>query len=99
MKKEVQALIKRRRARMVPAILAGLAVIFLVAGLLLVVNFFTQGPGQSLLRTPTPMPSATLTQPLPTPTLAASLTPRFTLTPTVTSGPSPTPSPITYTVN
>jgi LysM repeat protein len=96
MKKEVQALIKHRRARFVPAILAGMAGLTLVAGLLLVINFFTRGPGQALLHTPTPTPTLTFTPAPP------SLTPSDTLTPappTSTPGPSLTPTPVTYTVN
>jgi hypothetical protein len=46
MKKEVQALINRRRARMVPAVLAGLAAVIVIIGVIAVVVFFTQGPGQ-----------------------------------------------------
>lgn len=96
MKKEVQALINRRRARMVPVILAGMAGLILVIGLLLVVNFFTRGPGQTILRTATPTPTLTFTPAPP------SLTPSDTLTPeppTPTPGPSLTPTPVTYTVN
>lgn len=99
MKKEVQALINRRRARAVPAILAGMAGLILVGGLLLVINFFTRGSGQALLRTPTPTPTLTPTPAPPTPTLAATLTPAVTDAPTVTPGPSPTPAPVTYIVN
>ena len=98
MKKEVQALINRPRARAVPAFLAGLAGLILLIGLLLVVNFFTRGPGQALLRTPTPTPTTTPTPAPPTPTLEATASPQFTDTPTFTPGPSPTPTPITYTV-
>lgn len=99
MKKEVQALINRRRARMVPAVLAGLAGVTLLGGLLLVVNFFTRGAGQELLRTPTPTTTLTSTPAPPTPTPQATDTPLFTDTPTHTPGPSPTPEPITYTVS
>ena len=96
MKKEVQALIKHRRARFVPAILAGMAGLILVAGLLLVVNFFTRGPGQALLHTPTPTPTLTFTPAPPTPLPTDTSTPA---PPTDTPGPSPTPTPVTYTVN
>jgi LysM repeat protein len=98
MKKEVQALIHRRRARFVPAALAGLAGLILLAFVLLVVNYFTSGPGRAVFRTSTPSPTITFTPAPPTPTLAASPTPQFSPTPTFTPGPSPTPMPITYTV-
>ncbi len=96
MKKEVQALINRRRARLVPAVFAGLAGLTLVSGLLLVINFFTRGPGQAILRSPTPSPTLTFTPapPTPLPSDTPTLAP-----PTNTPGPSPTPAPITYTVN
>lgn len=98
MKKSVQALIKRRRARIIPVILAALAGLVLLALVLMVFSFFTSGPGVALFQTATPTPSATLT---PTATLTPAPdtpTPLFTDTPTVTPGPSPTPTPITYTV-
>jgi LysM repeat protein len=98
MKKEVQALIHRRRARFVPAILAGLAGLILLAFVFLVVNYFTSGPGQALFQTATPSPTNTYTPAPHTPTPAASPTPQFSPTPTDTPGPSPTPMPITYTV-
>jgi LysM repeat protein len=96
MKKEVQALIHRRRARLVPAILAGMAGLILVGGLLLVINFFTRGPGQTILRTATPTPTLTFTPAPPTPTPTDTFTPA---PPTDTPGPSPTPTPVTVTVN
>lgn len=95
MKKEVQALLHRRRARMVPAILAGLAGLVLCALVVLLVSLFTGGPVAQLLRTATPTASIT---PTPTATNSDTPTPEFTSTPTVTPGPSPTPAPITYTV-
>jgi LysM repeat protein len=98
MKKSVQALIKRRRARLIPVVLAGLAGLILLAFVLLVFNFFSSGPGVALFRSPTPTPSATGT-PTSTETPApATPTPLASDTPTFTPGPSPTPSPITYTV-
>jgi len=98
MKREVQALINRRRARLAPFVFLGLVGLVCLAGILLVVNFFTSGPGQSLLRTPTPTPTSTFTPAPATPTLAPTDAPLFTDTPTFTPGPSPTPTPITYTV-
>ena len=98
MKKEVQALINRRRARAVPAILAGIAGLILIALVLLVVSTFMRGPGQTLIRTSTPTASLTPTRPAATATSAGTRTPVSTETPAATSGPSPTPTPITYTV-
>ncbi len=99
MKKEVQALINRRRARMVPAILAGLAAVIVIIGVIAVVVFFTQGPGQVILKgTPTPTATITSTPLPPTATLQASLTPTDTPLPTDTPGPSPTPTVLVYVV-
>ena len=98
MKKSVQALIKRRRARLVPVVLAILAGLVLLAFVVVVFNFFSSGPGAAILRSPTPTPTLTATA---TPTLTpvpASPTPQFTDTPTETPGPSPTPTPVAYIV-
>ncbi len=99
MKKEVQALINRRRARMVPAILAGLAAVIVILGAIAVVVFFTQGPGQVILKgTPTPTVTITPTPLPPTATLQATLTPTVTPSATDTPGPSPTPTVLVYVV-
>jgi len=99
MKKEVQALINRRRARMVPAILAGIATVIVVIGVAAVVVFFTRGPGQVLLKgTATPTATVTYTPLPPTATLKATLTPTLTPLPTDTPGPSPTPTTFIYVV-
>ena len=98
MKREVQALINRRRARAVPFVFIGLAGLVGVACLALVVNFFVSGPGQNILRTETPTPTATFTPVPPTNTALPTNTAQFTDTLTFTPGPSPTPAPITYTV-
>lgn len=99
MKKEVQALINRRRARMVPGILAGLAVVIVLIFLVLVVNFFVRGPGQIILRgTPTPTATLTHTPVPPTMTPLATDTPTLTPLPTATAGPSPTPTVFVYVV-
>ena len=95
MKKEVQALLKRRRQRRVPMVLASIAGVLLCAGLATVLYLLIAGPVQKLLPTATPTASSTFT-PLPpsdTPTETAS--PFVTLTSSVTLGP---PLPITYTV-
>ena len=99
MKREVQALINRRRARLAPFFFLGLVGLVCLAGVLIVINFFTNGAGQSLLRTATPTPTTTFTPAPFTPTPLATDTPSLTDTPTFTPGPSPTPTPITYTVN
>ena len=99
MKKEVQALINRRRARMVPAILAGMAGVIVLIGAVATVIFFTQGPGQVVLHgTPTPTASLTPTPLPPTATLEATPTPSDTPLPTATAGPSPTPTIFIYVV-
>jgi len=85
---------RRRRERMVPLILGGLAVVLLVVGLFLVVIWFTgeTPPILAALRSsPTPTHSATASPPPP------SLTP--TITPTPEPSQTPTPEgPRTYTV-
>ncbi|MBL8057346.1 MAG: LysM peptidoglycan-binding domain-containing protein [Anaerolineales bacterium] len=98
MKKSVQALIKRRRARLVPAVLAGLAGLVLFAFVFIVFNFFTSGPGAAILRSPTPTATATFTPSATPSAVPATPTPEFTATPTETPGPSPTPTPVTYVV-
>lgn len=98
MKKSVQALIKRRRARMVPVVLAALAGLVLVAFVVLVFNFFTTGAGAAILRSPTPTFTATLPPTATGTPVPATPTPQFTNTPTDTPGPSPTPTPVVYTV-
>jgi LysM repeat protein len=99
MKKEVQALINRRRARMVPAILAGTAGVIVIIGAIAVVVFFTQGPGQVILKgTPTPTVTITNTPLPPTATLPATPTLTDTPLPTETAGPSPTPTVFVYVV-
>ncbi len=99
MKKEVQALINRRRARMVPAILAGMAGVVVLVFVVAVALFFTQGPGQTILRgTPTPTVTQTHTPLPPTATLAATATLTNTPLPTDTPGPSPTPTVFVYVV-
>jgi len=85
---------RRRRERMVPLLLGGLAVVLTVVGLLLVVVWLTGDRGAVLpafFSTDTPLPSDTSTPAPPT------------LTPTVTDTPepsqTPTPSgPITYII-
>ncbi len=98
MKKEVQALIKRRRARVIPAILLAFAGIIIVGIILLVAAAVTNGPGLGVVRTPTETititPSVTPTATTPAPTE----TPTETPTVTETAGPSPTPTPVVHIV-
>lgn len=98
MKKEVQALIKRRRARVIPAILLAFAGIIVVGIVLLVAAAVTNGPGLGVVRTPTETitvtPSVTPTATTPAPTE----TPTPTPTVTETAGPSPTPTPVVHIV-
>ncbi len=98
MKKEVQALINRRRARVVPAAFAGAAGLILFIGVALVFNFFRGPSGQALLRSPTPSATVTFTPVPATPTNPPTHTPLVSNTPSATPGPSSTPTPITYTV-
>jgi len=99
MKKEVQALIKRRRAKVVPYIFVSLVTLVCLAIIWLAFSYFTSGAGREILQTSTPTSTITATPAPPTPTLPASATPESTPTITNTPGPSPTPTPITYTVN
>jgi LysM repeat protein len=98
MKKEVQALIKRRRARVIPAILLAIAGLILIGIVVLVFAAISNGPGLGVLRTPTLTASATNTITL-TPTIPpATSTQADTATITPSPGPSPTATQIFYTV-
>jgi LysM repeat protein len=99
MKKEVQALIKRRRAKVVPYVFLSLVSVVCLAIVWLALSYFTTGAGREILQTSTLTPTITFTPAPPTPTPLASDTPENTPTVTATFGPSPTPTPITYTVN
>jgi len=98
MKKEVQALIKRRRARVIPAILLAIAGLILIGIVIVVVAAVSNGPGLGVLRTPTP--TATVTNTItPTPTVPPPTnTAAATATITPSPGPSPTPTQTYYTV-
>ncbi len=98
MKKEVQAMVKRRRARMIPAILLAIAGIIIIGIVLLVVAAISNGPGLGLVRTPTPTASVTPTQSATPTTPAPTNTPEATPTETATSGPSPTPTQVVHVV-
>ncbi len=98
MKKEVQAMVKRRRARMIPGILLGIAVIIVIIILGVMFLASQNGPGLGLRRTETPTPSLTPTiSPTPT-TPAPTNTPEATPTVTETAGPSPTPTQVVHVV-
>jgi lysozyme len=98
MKKEVQALINRRRARVVPTILLGVAALILVGIVWVVVANRSNGPGLGFLRTATPTVTATPTL-TATPTIpVATDTPAATSTESATAGPSPTATQTVYTV-
>lgn len=84
---------RRRRERMVPLLLGGVAIVLLAVGVVLVVMWFTGGNPPSLPFLSTDTPTATIT-PTPRPP---------TETPTITNTPppsdTPTPSgPVTYLV-
>jgi LysM repeat protein len=98
MKKEVQALIKRRRARVIPAILLAIAGIIVIGIVLLVVAAMANGPGLGLVRTATPSPSTTPSQTATATTPAPTNTPEATPTETVTSGPSPTATQVVHVI-
>jgi len=75
---------RRRRGRMVPLLLGGLAVVLLVVGLFLVVIWVTGDgiPSLPFLSTDTPTPTLTFTPPPPTATSTITLTPPPSETPT-----------------
>ncbi len=98
MKKEVQALIKRRRARFVPAILAGIAALILIAIVVLIVAVLTRGPALGLLQTATATPSLTATVKPTATRVPVTDMPAETATASETPGPSPTPTQIVYVV-
>jgi LysM repeat protein len=99
MKKEVQALINRRRARIVPAVLMAIAGLILIGIVVLIVAAVSNGPGLGVLKTATPTASATASI-TPTPTVpTATSTEAETATITPSPGPSPTATQNIYTVN
>jgi LysM repeat protein len=99
MKKEVQALIHRRRARVIPAILMAIAGLILIGIVVLIVAAVSNGPGLGVLKTATPTASVTASI-TPTPTVpTATSTEAETATITPSPGPSPTATQNIYTVN
>lgn len=99
MKKEIQKLVKRRRAMLVPYVFLGLVTLILLAILWLVFSYFTTGAGREIIRTSTPTPTITPTPAPPTATPLASNTPVLSPTPSATPTETLVPAPITYTVN
>ncbi|MGQ0604508.1 MAG: LysM peptidoglycan-binding domain-containing protein [Anaerolineales bacterium] len=97
MKKSVQALINRRRARMIQSLLAALAGVILLAICWLLFTV-ASGPVTALLRTATPPATLTLTPTITFTPAPPTPTKQFTDTPIPTEGPSPTPTPVIYTV-
>lgn len=82
---------RRRRERLMPMILGGLAVVLLVVGIVLIVLWLGENPQLPFFNTPTPTASNTWTPGPPT------------LTPTITETPGPTitptqPEPISHIV-
>ncbi|MFH2103816.1 MAG: LysM peptidoglycan-binding domain-containing protein [Chloroflexota bacterium] len=84
----------KKRQRLIPYIIAGVAIILVVIGIIIVVTSLSGGGGIALFATDTPTPTIT---PSPTRTSAPTETP--TITPTPTDTPTPTPSaPFDYIV-
>jgi LysM repeat protein len=78
---------RKRRNRLMPLILGGLAVLLVIVGIVIVVTSMRGGGLATLLATKTPTPTIT---PIPTDTPTLTDTPTITSTPTVT--PTVTPS-------
>jgi LysM repeat protein len=98
MKKEVQALIKRRRARMFPAILAGIALLIILGFVVLVAAIIPGARSLGIGVTDTPTVTLTATASATPTTPAPTDTPEATPTITETAGPSPTATQHVYTV-
>ena len=85
---------RKRKERLVPLILGGLAIVLLVVGIFFVILWFTGDsppalPGFFASKTPTPTETQTPRPPTATPTVTLTLAPTFTATPS---------GPITYIV-
>lgn len=89
----------RKRQKLMPFLVGGLAVFLLTVGVIILIVWFTGpgGPGISLFATKTPTPTQTATPTPVTPTSTATITPTETLTPTITETPTPS-GPQEYTV-
>lgn len=89
----------RKRQKMLPFIITGLAVVLIAVGLIILIVWLT-GPGGfsiSLFATATPTPTQTATPTPITPSPTATLTPTETSIPTETLTPTPS-GPFEYTV-
>lgn len=92
----------RRRQRMAPYFMAGIAVLLVVVGIIILVVWFTgsrkgQVSGISLFASPTPTVTNTPTATPVTPTATSTITPTSTLTPTATQTATPS-GPFEYKV-
>jgi LysM repeat protein len=73
---------RKRRNRLTPLILGGLAILLVIVGIIIVVTSLRGGGLAKLIATKTPTPTMT---PIPTDTPTVTNTPTLTLTPTITS--------------
>jgi LysM repeat protein len=78
----------KKRQKLVPFLLSGLAVVLVVVGIIILVLWFTSPGGPVLFPTKTPTPTQTLTPTATLPSATPSLTPTETLTPTATISPT-----------
>jgi hypothetical protein len=85
---------RKRRGRLTPLILGGLAILLVIVGIIIVVTTMRRGGLASFVATKTPTPTLT-TVPTDTPTLTE--TPTSTLTPTITLTPTQS-GPFSYVV-
>lgn len=92
----------RKRQQMAPYFMAGLAILLVVVGIIILVIWFTRSGGQTIspiAQAASPSPSVTNTaSPTPVPpTATETLTPTITTSPTVTETPTPS-GPFEYTI-
>lgn len=88
----------RRKQKMGPYILGGLAILLAVAGIVLLVVYLTGGGGGiTLFKTKTPIPTETPTPTPVTPTSTPTMTATITMTPTITATVTPS-GPFEYVV-
>lgn len=89
----------RRRQKMMPFLVGGLAVLLVVVGIIILVVWFTgpNRPAIGLFASATPTPTETLTPTATMPTATPSLTPTITETPTPAATETPA-GPFEYTV-
>jgi LysM repeat protein len=91
----------RKRQQMAPYFIAGLAILLVVVGIIILVTWFTSSGRQvapaAMFATQTSTPTETATPTEVPPTETATVTPTETMTPTVTETPTPS-GPFEYTV-